>query len=296
MNKNKGFMGIGILIAIVAILAVGGVAYYVGTKNSSTPKNTQENNNQLPINQNSSNSYEVPTGPFIDSNNYVAPTPITTACTSTSTPSIKVLSPNGGETYTAGQKITVKWSSCNVPPSDSDIFVALHQNGDWQNVSYLTNGTINDGSEIFTIPSDVSVGSYKIRVGSPAGKIQQDYSDNLFTINSATISVSQKCVDTATSLLPAYILTQGDYLDFKLSKVNLFALRSNTSDAQYFTGNPTNDACMVNVVYSVKLKAGAMNAGNGQESSDGWIINKSGYATIDKNSNGYYVVSMGTGY
>jgi hypothetical protein len=58
--NNKGFMGIGILIAIVAILAVGGVAYYAGTKNNSAPKNTQENNNQLPTNQNSSNSYEAP--------------------------------------------------------------------------------------------------------------------------------------------------------------------------------------------------------------------------------------------
>jgi hypothetical protein len=30
-------------------------------------------------------------------------------------PHLQVLSPNGGETYQAGQQITVKWRSCNVP-------------------------------------------------------------------------------------------------------------------------------------------------------------------------------------
>ena len=41
----------------------------------------------------------------------------TTACPAT-TPSITVVSPNGGETYTAGQQITVSWTSCNIPAGD----------------------------------------------------------------------------------------------------------------------------------------------------------------------------------
>ena len=37
-------------------------------------------------------------------------------CSSTGTaqPWIQVLSPNGGESYVTGQKITVKWTSCNI--------------------------------------------------------------------------------------------------------------------------------------------------------------------------------------
>jgi hypothetical protein len=36
MKHQKGFAGIGIIVAIVAILAVGGVAYYVGTQKNIT--------------------------------------------------------------------------------------------------------------------------------------------------------------------------------------------------------------------------------------------------------------------
>jgi hypothetical protein len=116
--------------------------------------------------------------------------------------------------------------------------------------------------------------------------------------NSATITASQKCVDAAKLILPEYI-SRGQLLDFKLNKIELFALKSDASGSQYFTGNPTNDACMVSVSYSIKPKPEfyvERLAGNGKESTDGWIVNKSGFATIDKNSSGYYISSMGTGY
>ena len=108
-------------------------------------------------------------------------------CMPSISPWIKVLSPNGGETYTIGQQLTVKWQSCNVPESSHDVFVALHQDGEFKNVSYLSNATINDGNEIFTIPS-VPSGNYKIRVGSSSARVGQDYSDNFFTINSPSHS------------------------------------------------------------------------------------------------------------
>jgi hypothetical protein len=192
MKQNKGIIGLGLIVAIVlGIVVVGGGAYLLGTKKNTKVVENPNVTNKLEEN----NSHEVPTGPYGDETNYVAPNPVvnnptnpvvSTGCTSSSTPSIKVLSPNGGETYTAGQKITVKWSSCNVSASSYDIIVALHQNGDWQNVVYLSNATINDGNEIFTIPSNITAGSYKIRVGSSVAKIQQDFSDGLFTINSTT--------------------------------------------------------------------------------------------------------------
>lgn len=100
-------------------------------------------------------------------------------------PYLKVISPNGGEAYQAGQKIEVIWSSCFVQPTMSNIVISLHQNGEWDNVVYLTNATLNDGKEIFTIPSSIQSGKYKIRVGSSWATIGQDFSDNLFTITSS---------------------------------------------------------------------------------------------------------------
>lgn len=50
MKTNKGFAPIAVVMLIIAILAVGGIAYYAGTKNSSAP--TQENNSTNDINSN----------------------------------------------------------------------------------------------------------------------------------------------------------------------------------------------------------------------------------------------------
>ncbi len=200
MKKNKGFIGLGVIVAIIlGIIVVGGGAYYLGSKNNSN-QGVNNQANYLPTDQNQ-NNYQ----PINTTNN--------------------------------------------------------------QNQPIINSQPVNTNTTVTTTTTKVT------------SKTPQ-----------------QACVDTANSLLPAYILEQGDYLDLKINTVNFFALKSNTSDSQYFTGNPTNDACMVNVNYSVKLKPGAINAGNGTVSLNGWTINKSGYATIDKNSSGYYVYSMGTGY
>ena len=108
-------------------------------------------------------------------------------CNLGDTPWIQVITPNGAEVFRVGEKITVKWESCNVPLSSHEIFVALHQNGEWQNVIYLSNATVddfglNDKNETFTIPIIAPV-SYKIRVGEISPKVKQDFSDNVFTIH-----------------------------------------------------------------------------------------------------------------
>lgn len=164
MKYNKGFTPTIILVIILGFLVVGGVAYFVGK--SSTPKNKVVDNSNYTTSATNNNSLtQIP-----------SPAP-------TCNPSLTVLSPNGGEVYKAGDKITVKWNSCNFSSSSNDIVVALHQNGEWDNVIYLSGATINDGSEIFTIPTNIKVGNYKIRVGSVEAKVEQDFSDNLFKIN-----------------------------------------------------------------------------------------------------------------
>lgn len=121
-------------------------------------------------------------------------------------PTITVLSPNGGETFTTGQQITVRWSTVNMP-SDAVVVAQLFntQTGyelglDPVTTSSLQNGTSNDGVEMFTLPPNTpSAGAtydtfgnvFKMRlivssatVGNGIGQAIGDYSNNTFTIQS----------------------------------------------------------------------------------------------------------------
>lgn len=92
-------------------------------------------------------------------------------------PHIQVLSPNGGETYTAGQQVTVKWKSCN-------IFATAQINIGIVNTSNTGADfapTINDGQETINIGTGWAPGLlYKVKITS---QNTMDLSDNLFTIN-----------------------------------------------------------------------------------------------------------------
>ncbi len=116
--------------------------------------------------------------------------PLTTECNS-ATPSITVLSPNGGEVYEAGQKITVKWKTCNIPEIKK-VIIVLDPSSDTTNDGYNmsgSDGTVNDGSESFRL-NPVMVGKYKIRVlyeNVGASNTAVDSSDELFRIKALTI-------------------------------------------------------------------------------------------------------------
>lgn len=88
----------------------------------------------------------------------ITPPPVATA-----TPSITVLSPSGGETWTIGGSYTVKWTTANIPASEPvAIFLVGNQ------TSYeLTEGRANagDGAKTVTIPMSIPVGSlYKVEI------------------------------------------------------------------------------------------------------------------------------------
>jgi len=124
--------------------------------------------------------------------------------TITSTSPITVLSPNGGEIFTAGQQITVSWKSSNISADTLvDIFIQHYSpagNGiDGSNyaANLTLSGVLNDGSEVVTLPSQYS--------GRPFGKyfkilvVKHPYdisstvygvSDNLFTINDVATNSS----------------------------------------------------------------------------------------------------------
>ena len=114
---------------------------------------------------------------------YLTLIPPQTACDPSTPPSITVVSPNGGEVYSAGQQITIEWESCNVNqlvgatlsgfpyPSSTQFFV-----GNWV--------AANTGSQVVTIPSTAPPGNYVINISTPPESSPgvDDWSDNFFQI------------------------------------------------------------------------------------------------------------------
>ena len=83
-----------------------------------------------------------------------------TTCTSTSTPSIKILSPKGDEVFSSGEKINVKWKSCNTD-KDNVIYINLGQKqinfGDGKGYNFGNQLETKDtGSAKYTLP-DTSI-------------------------------------------------------------------------------------------------------------------------------------------
>ncbi|MCE9585687.1 hypothetical protein K8Q94_03655 [Candidatus Nomurabacteria bacterium] len=117
-------------------------------------------------------------------------------CSPNDPPSIKVLSPNGGETWTRGQQATVTWTSCNVPATTQlriDLSASV-SSGAHTTSAPIIQSTPNDGSETFTVsptmwdyfPGPVGYPFKIYIVDSCAGSgciAPNDYSDNSFSIN-----------------------------------------------------------------------------------------------------------------
>jgi hypothetical protein len=133
-------------------------------------------------------------------------------CPVVSTPSITVLSPNGGGAYKAGDKVTVKRKTNDgVEKNKKNIWINLNAENIFPLVessfNLVTTQTLNDGIETFTIPNTIPAGRYKMAITaylfstsedttSPIG----DESDNYFTIENSIIvlPVNHKPSDIAT--------------------------------------------------------------------------------------------------
>ncbi len=141
---------------------------------------------------------------------------VSSGCTDTSgIQSIKLLSPNGGEVYRLGQKVTINWKSCNMPKGAvTRLLLARNLPNNSQDVSVILESTslydLNIGSYVWQIPSTTTPASnYFISIvcGNPdltsncsTGTGNNTYAitddtDGLFTINSTTHTVSS-CTDS----------------------------------------------------------------------------------------------------
>jgi peptidoglycan hydrolase-like protein with peptidoglycan-binding domain len=160
----------------------------------------------------------------------VATTSVTPS--TTCTPSVTVLSPNGGETYAAGQVVNVTWTSCGLPTADLVNINLMRLDASTGN--YVHIATTPDASNTFPLsagtaaitvsatgvwPTTVQYGNvYKVLIdvvqpsSRDAGHVDaQDWSDATFTINAGG-GLSALCAITAPQAITVLSPNGGENL------------------------------------------------------------------------------------
>ena len=95
--------------------------------------------------------------------------------------SLKVISPNGGQSYAVGQSVKIKWAKGN---GGNKVRIALLKGG--KGYLSITKKTANDGKLTWKVPSKVKAGSnYKIKVQSLSNTKVSDTSNKPFKITKA---------------------------------------------------------------------------------------------------------------
>ncbi|HEX7796105.1 MAG TPA: Calx-beta domain-containing protein, partial [Vicinamibacterales bacterium] len=94
-------------------------------------------------------------------------------------PTLTVTSPNGGEIWTVGTSVTVRWTS-NLPTSENVRIELSTNNG--TSYSVIRSSTTNDGAQSFTVQSSWRSTQARIRVSWLANTSVNDASNANFTI------------------------------------------------------------------------------------------------------------------
>ncbi|MGC4121613.1 MAG: Ig-like domain repeat protein [Myxococcales bacterium] len=95
----------------------------------------------------------------------------------TDSSTVAVVTPNGGQSWTAGTVQTVTWTATGTPT----VSLELWKNGVWV-ADIATNIAATPGSVAWTLPPSLAAGTdYKVKVLNPAGN-QSDFSDANFTV------------------------------------------------------------------------------------------------------------------
>jgi hypothetical protein len=116
---------------------------------------------------------------------------------------------------------------------------------------------------------------------------------------------SQKYIDIALPLFTKWFeqisTDRNDVLNYTINDIIFVASKENVSEREnsFFSNENSNNAFIVSVNYSVQTtEEGKRNywlAGNGRDSENGWVLNKSIFITIDNENGTYYIKNIGTG-
>lgn len=91
---------------------------------------------------------------------------------------IDLISPNGGETFTAGDKVDIKWSS-KVSGGYIHLYYSTDGGSTWGTIK---DAAANNGSYQWTVPNDASAKTIIEAIWDYKGAVCVDQSDNYFTI------------------------------------------------------------------------------------------------------------------
>ena len=92
-------------------------------------------------------------------------------------PSLRVMSPNGGNTFITGKSYWLNWTD-NL---SENVRLDLYKGGSYK--STISTSTASDGSFYWTVPTNLGNGSdYKLRIASTANSNITDFSDSNFTV------------------------------------------------------------------------------------------------------------------
>lgn len=98
---------------------------------------------------------------------------------STNSPTITVISPNGGESWARGSTKLITWTYSGSP--GSNVKIQLYKSGVLK--ATINSYTANDGSYSWSIPWSLPIGAdYKIKITSTSNSMYNDWSNNNFKI------------------------------------------------------------------------------------------------------------------
>ncbi len=161
------------------------------------------------------------------------------------TTSMTITSPNGGETFTAGDIMTINWIAKNIPQNSSVSFTLMDSSSNNYNYAIAENISTSTNSYSWKIPTNVVAGNYKLRMFCGMTNSEQGCGDNSvedsdagFTIN-ATTTENHAPVITSFDPTPAGIGV-GDSVKFHwaMSDEDGDALGWKFETSQGITSNP----------------------------------------------------------
>jgi hypothetical protein len=138
MKYNKGFAPILIVLIVLCTLVVGGGAYYLGKTSSSYNKEINIKESNLAV----------------ENQNIIKDNPSDTSCGKDGQ-WIKLIYPIGGEVFHIGEKVKVKWISCNISENEK-MTARINWDKTKDGFGYGTlkdfSLGVNDGEEDIIIP------------------------------------------------------------------------------------------------------------------------------------------------
>ncbi|MEI7463402.1 MAG: Ser-Thr-rich GPI-anchored membrane family protein [Candidatus Taylorbacteria bacterium] len=255
-NSQKGFV-VPLLVAIIALLVIGGGVYVYDNKKADVPavvdnttqqsNQVQQTNTQNPPVTASTNNQSQSANP---DGNY-APNPSKGS-------SITVISPKNNVQISSGQTYTIKWTSVNV--GNQVVFITLLSDRNTL-VSSLADGVPNSGSYSWKVGASIPKGNYQIVIGTsenmPTGANTASGKSGMFSISS-NVSAPKAPVISSVSYSPTQHSSGGSYSwsdatvygsGFSSDKVYLVNSSTGADITQLSidtpTGNPTNSTQFV---------------------------------------------------